>query len=267
MKQLLKSLVPAWLWERARLWRIQQRVNTYPRYWVSHRYGASNFEVLIADEMSAAWYDLDWEEPHEITLLRRGRLQPGSRVFDLGAHQAVVAMMLGRAVGPTGEVLAVEGMRHNVEVARENVTRNAMGQVSILHAAVSDAPGQIRFFEGLNGSIAKHGAGVLVDALTIDQLAERHGQPDVVFLDVEGAEHAALKGANKTLGAGCDCFIEVHVGCGLEDSGSSAGEVVAQFDPSEYALLVLDLEADTAAPYEIGQPLPTKRFGLIATTR
>ncbi len=59
--------------------------------------------------MAEGWYDHDWVDVmNEITLLRKSRLKVGARVFDIGAHQAVVALLLSRTVGPTGEVIAVE---------------------------------------------------------------------------------------------------------------------------------------------------------------
>ena len=58
--------------------------------------------------MGAGWYDHDWPELPEIALLKQHGLRPGARVFDIGAHQGVVALMLSKTVGPEGFVLAVE---------------------------------------------------------------------------------------------------------------------------------------------------------------
>jgi tRNA A58 N-methylase Trm61 len=59
--------------------------------------------------------------------LAGSRLKAGARVFDLGAHQAVVALMLSQLVGHEGEVIALEAERHNFEVAERNRKLNAAG--------------------------------------------------------------------------------------------------------------------------------------------
>ena len=75
----------------------------------------------IVDAMGQGWYDQDWPPPAEIGVLsERGRLREGARVFDVGAHQGVVAMMLGDLVGAAGRVVAVEATPHNAEVAGRN---------------------------------------------------------------------------------------------------------------------------------------------------
>lgn len=57
---------------------------------------------------------------------RRG-LSKGGRIFDLGAHQGVVALMLSRYVGEQGSVLAVEAdaARRTIEI---NAARNGTGE-------------------------------------------------------------------------------------------------------------------------------------------
>ncbi len=103
--------------------------------------------------MGELWYDVDWEEPREFSLLRSSRLVPESTVFDCGAHYGVVAALLAHEV-PGGRVIAIEGLAHNAGVASRIVERNALANVEIVHAAVSSQPGEVRFSEQLNGSIA-----------------------------------------------------------------------------------------------------------------
>ena len=78
---------------------------------MAHNYGAGTLKVLLVDPLSEGWYDVDWAELPEIAALRNSLLRPGARVFDLGAHQGVVAMMLAREVGERGLIVAVEATR------------------------------------------------------------------------------------------------------------------------------------------------------------
>jgi hypothetical protein len=88
--------------------RVEYALWRYPAKKVRHRYGSEEFEIEIKDPLAEGWYDHDWDELPEIAVLRRHALRPGARVFDIGAHQCVVAMLLAREVGPLGTVLAVE---------------------------------------------------------------------------------------------------------------------------------------------------------------
>src|SRR6516165_11386925 len=78
------------------------------------------FEGHIADPLARGWYDHDWDRLGEIDMLGANGLRGDCRVFDLGAHQNVVAMMWAKEVGPSGTVISVEASRHNVEVGQRN---------------------------------------------------------------------------------------------------------------------------------------------------
>jgi FkbM family methyltransferase len=183
------------------------------------------------------WYDRDWAELPEIALARRFRLRPAARVFDLGAHHGIVALMLARIVGPLGQVIAVEASPHNAALCSRNRDLNDAQQLTVVQAAVSDQPGRLFFNQGCNGQI-DDGSGdwgrIEVPAVTIDGLAEKHGQPDMLFLDVEGVECQALNGARQVLASYPDCCVEVHVGEGLEKFGGSVGGVLEFFPAQVY---------------------------------
>ena len=55
---------------------------------------------------------------HALTFLREeGVIAPGATVFDLGAHQAVIALMIGRAgASRRARASRVEAEPHNAEV-------------------------------------------------------------------------------------------------------------------------------------------------------
>src|SRR5262249_47043967 len=156
---------------------------------VNHTYGGFPFRIVISDPLAQGWYDCDWPVQPEIALLSQHRLRPGARVFDLGAHQCVVALMLARTVGLQGSVIALEANSHNARVGQRNRDANEAPQLQVLHAAVAERSGSITFNEGLNGRV-DDGTGewgrVEVPAYSIDDLADKHGTPDLLFLDVEG---------------------------------------------------------------------------------
>src|SRR5262249_31668382 len=106
-KSIARTVLPA----RIRRWfqrrKLDRQVAAFSRRTVEHRYGDYVLRVELADPLAAGWYDHDWDALPEVVLLGKHGLGPGARVFDLGAHQGVVGLMLGRRVGPDGSVLLV----------------------------------------------------------------------------------------------------------------------------------------------------------------
>ncbi len=266
IRRLLRAVLPASLVVLAQRLRADMRRAAFPRRVVRHRYGGHEFTLVIADDVGAGWYDGDWPEPPEFAVLRRGRLRPGAKVFDLGAHQGVVALMLARTVGPGGRVVAVEGASFNAALARENRDRNGASNLEVLHAIVGDEATRVRF-NPATGHVTRAAAfGEGAPIVTVDGLAERFGRPDVVYLDIEGFEATALRGARATLAAGrTDFFVEVHVEL-LAGHGASAAEVLAHFPASAWDLFVQDREDAPFRPAKAAE-VPATRFFLVALRR
>src|SRR5438477_1442861 len=120
VKSIAKNSLPRPLWKLLRLARVWSSTHLFSERIAKHTYSGFPLSVWLCDPLAQGWYDHDWPEMPEIALLRSGRLKQGARVFDLGAHQCVVAMMMARIVGETGEVIALEANRHNAEVAERN---------------------------------------------------------------------------------------------------------------------------------------------------
>jgi FkbM family methyltransferase len=235
----LRRTLPTRLYSRLGLVREAVARARFAPYVAARSFGGRRLSVHIVDAMGRSWYDHDWAMPAELRLLaERGRLRQGARVFDVGAHQGVVAMMLADLVGTAGQVVAVEATPHNAEVARRNATLNGFSQIIVLQAAGADMPGTLHFSPRMNGHVAAEGeASVPVCAVTVDELAAERGAPDVLFVDVEGFELHVLRGARRTLKEHRpDLFVEVHMGVGLERFGD-ADDLLALI-PDGYEILV-----------------------------
>lgn len=252
---------------RTLLQRVRQAVREgmFRRSWVRHRYGGHELEILLADPVGKGWYDSDWPEPPELAVLRRGRLREGATIFDLGAHQGIVALMMARAVGPSGKVIAVEAGAFNARIAEANRARNHADNLTVLHAIVTDAATPVKF----NPATGRVERGVLfaasAPAVSIDSLAERYGEPDVVYLDIEGFEGHALRGASRTLAGKADFFVEVHAEQ-LPRYGESVAGIMKHFPEDSWELHVQTSESAPFRPVaDIGIPL--SRFFLVALRR
>jgi FkbM family methyltransferase len=262
LRLAIKSLLPAMVVTRFQQKRLQRHIAQFSARTVQHTFHGFPLNVQLRDSLAAGWYDKDWPRMLELTALQTGRLRAGAKVFDLGSHQGVVAMILSRLVGETGTVIAVDGTRHNVAAAQENFRLNGLTNITAIHSVVSDiADTLIGFSETLNGQVTNGADGIL--SVTVDALAQKYGQPDVILLDIEGHECAALRGAKQTLTGEVDLFIEVHTGCGLEENGSVA-ELLSYLSESRFALWWSGGDECEFQPLDRAGPPPQLRFYLVA---
>jgi FkbM family methyltransferase len=267
IKSVAKAIVPRPIWRWLHEWKLRRHVRDFVPTLVERSIAGHRFKLRIADGLAANWYGHDWGGLTEVDFLKRHRLKSGARVFDCGAHQGVVAMVLAREVGPAGKVIAVEAMRHNCEVARENFALNQMANGLVLEAAVAEQNGMLQFSFGMNSSAQPEDGSVQVPAVTIDELSARYGFPDVLFLDVEGSELGALRGATKTLATRPSCFVEVHVNHGLERMGGSSDELIRLLQNLDYQIHVFIENSPVVLPLSDCPPSVLQdRYFLLATS-
>jgi FkbM family methyltransferase len=227
--------------------------------------------LWITDPTAKSWYDRDSAEiPLEMTFLAQHRLRIGATVFDCGAFQCLIAMILAKFVGPAGKVVAVEASPHNYEAAIRNCRLNDAANVEVINAAVSDTSDLIEFNCRENGQVDDDTGAwgkIAVPSISVDELSRRYGPPDVLFIDVEGFESKVMKGAPETLSQHRpDCFFEMHVGCGLEKFGGSVKSITDPLHALGYHLWMNGPGLDTFIPFSESAALVRERFFLIAIT-
>jgi FkbM family methyltransferase len=272
VRTLARELLPEGISTKLRRARSRyQYTKSYKSRYVSHTYGGFPLKILLTDSMAQDWYDRDLPELNELALLKQHGLRSGAKVFDIGAHQGVFALMMAKIVGPRGMVVGVEANWHNAAIARENRDLNSAPQLVIVEAAAAEKSGTLFVSEELNGHIVLEGGKSgrwPVPCLSIDELTLQYGVPNVLFIDVEGFEMKVLEGATQTLKHQPDCFVEVHVGCGLETYGFSAKSVVSFFRTRGYRLFIAEQDEELFSRafhgLKLGSPLPDERFFLVA---
>jgi FkbM family methyltransferase len=125
-------------------------------------------------------------------------------------------------------------------ILRMRYTLDSCRHRRVQHGAGAEHSGTLTFNRGSNGHV-DDGSGdwgtMEVKAVSIDDLAAENRVPDVRFVDVEGFECEVLRGARQMLAHGPDCFVEAHVGVGLEKFGGSVERLLSLF-PAGYQFFV-----------------------------
>jgi FkbM family methyltransferase len=138
-------------------------------------------------------------------------LRPGMAVYDVGANVGFVTVIAARLVGEKGHVCSFEPVPMLADLAVHNANLNQFRQVSVHRIALSDQDGEAVFQVSKNLTMGKlanresHASNAANDLLVskrkLDSLVATDGlpYPDLVKIDVEGAEAAVLDGATEVL--------------------------------------------------------------------
>jgi FkbM family methyltransferase len=125
-------------------------------------------------------------------------IKRGDCITDIGAHFGLYAIAFAKRAGAGGCVLAVEADPMNVQVLRAHVRLNQVENiVMVIPQALSDREGEAEWHSQDMQSVVKPAeagsAGPKVKMTTLDRISEGR-RVDVVLVDIEGYEEAALRG-------------------------------------------------------------------------
>jgi FkbM family methyltransferase len=134
--------------------------------------------------------------------------------WDVGANAGFYTLLLAELVGEGGRVYAFEPVPRNVELLRRHVEINGYHNVQILPCALGDFDGETGFDPGPDASMGHlaEGGTLKVSCSRADTLlaAGLVEVPDVVKLDVEGAEAGVLRGACTAMRRRPVVFLATH---------------------------------------------------------
>jgi FkbM family methyltransferase len=140
-------------------------------------------------------------------------IQKGWTIWDCGAYIGFYTIVFARTVGTTGRVIAIELDSRNLKRTHENAALNKLTNIEFINAAIGPPIGESEIIidDGTNshlpgtyiGSLemaevwsAKdmHLPRVRVECVSLDQALLEKGlpKPDLIKLDIEGAEKDAL---------------------------------------------------------------------------
>ena len=170
----------------------------------------------------------------------RSLLSPGDVFFDVGANVGFFSLVASRSVGNLGSLYAFEARSDIARAAEANFRRNHI-QATVLPVAVADRDGTATLL------VANHPGGATIEesaasdthhAVTVEQVAidtlirtGRIPAPDVVKIDVEGAELAVIRGMTETMRTWRPHLvfeIDAPDRAGMEDRYTEARQVLAE---------------------------------------
>jgi FkbM family methyltransferase len=142
-------------------------------------------------------------------------ISPGAVVFDVGANVGFYTLIASRKSGPVGRVYAFEPLPRNITFLTHHLHYNAVRNVEIVKAAVSDRAGTAMFEESDSPAMGRLGGGgrLEVSTVTLDEMVFDSGlpAPQVIKVDIEGGEKRALEGSRRILaGARPLVFLSTH---------------------------------------------------------
>jgi FkbM family methyltransferase len=200
--------------------------------WMQTRFGSAIF---------VGGYDLYkefLEVPGNHALARR--IPPRSWVIDIGANIGFFTERFAKWTRDGGRVIAVEPDCYNVALLKQRLARCSIESVDIHQAAATERSGTV-YLQRNSDNPGDHrisDAGETIAAVTIDDLVEKAGNPDVALIkiDTQGSERRVLQGASKTLQR-CKptLFIEIDDQA-LRQYGTTAAEVLGELSGQQYQL-------------------------------
>jgi FkbM family methyltransferase len=130
-------------------------------------------------------------------------LHQGDTFIDVGANLGYFTILGSRLVGQGGNVVSFEPMPINFEYCKKNIALNNLDNVTLYNNGLWDREEKkeiaIRtssYAEAHFGSLDSHEMKATVECITLDKM---NLDPEVIKMDIEGAEPMALKGMLKTL--------------------------------------------------------------------
>lgn len=228
--------------------------------------------LVVSPDASLRWLRRDpWRDEHALMFAVDKLMQPGLVLWDFGAN--VGAFAVCAADRSRAQVVMVEADAFLAELLRDSARRNPDLSLDVLCCAVGSAAGVARFAiagrgRSTNGLVegaisTQHGESRemrVVPTLSADDLLKHFARPDVIKVDLEGAEAMFVDGAAELLhSVRPSIYIEIHRDNRPKVLGAmrDAGYEIRQNLGDGW------LEVSDDPPSEDFFAIPTERAGLV----
>jgi len=165
----------------------------------------------------------------------------GAEVFcDVGGYHGFYSL-----VSNSEKSIVFEADPINSKHLRNNLYLNDSRDIEFFEKAVWSSDGSVKFDVEATGTSKISDNGVVRDSVSIDSFFKDREDPDVIKIDVEGAEGHVLEGAEQVLERSHPTlFIELHFDGRLETFGRSFSELKNYLKNLGYRFSLLDERGD-----------------------
>ncbi len=234
MKNFIKNITPPFLYESVKKLLLKE-VRT-PR-WYTFTYKPLSGMHFFFDP-TGPWQKKMVEDGYDNFMFEGIKhLAPENKViYDIGAHVGFHSFYFSKLVGNKGRVIAFEPNKKNVERLGLNLSKNTdITNIDVYDAAIGDKDGEVEFMVNNDIESGRSTGGFIEEADTtqskaffsrkgfvtnkvpifkLDSVMQKLGikyAPDIIKIDVEGAEAQVLEGARDTIIARKPTLlIEIH---------------------------------------------------------
>lgn len=202
------------VWDRRDGWVSTQPIG--PRYWL-HQFKSQPW--LVLQGKSSDWA-LELSKIEFGPFFRYYSPQAGDRVVSVGAGIGTEAFISSRLVGPSGQVLAIEGDPTAFSQLTKGIQLNNFENVFPFFGLVTNQSKWTKILLGnligadftTSSILDVRGSGVKFMGFTLDQVLALSGflEPDLLLMNIEGAELQALEGLSslpKRIVVSCHDFL------------------------------------------------------------
>jgi FkbM family methyltransferase len=182
------------------------------------KYSFEGYELLLDTDESHQKGVAEGSIDHELSAFS-DLIGKDDTVFDLGANIGAFSIFAA-ANNSKCDIYSFEPEPKTFEHLNKNVELNSFSdRVNTIQKIVGDEVGSAELYVSYSENQATHsmtqtthhsGDTVEVEMTTVDTIAESYQNPDVVKIDVEGAEARVLNGMEKSLIEGVKILIDVH---------------------------------------------------------
>lgn len=172
--------------------------------------------ILLLTKRYGIGSELEFQKIFSYTISR------GDIVVDVGAHFGFYTLIAAERVGNSGVVLAFEPSSLNYKILTMNVHNNGYNNVKLLNFALGDANTTAKLALPKSGKSGENTMVTIEEAKMTEIIEVRRFEtlfyedniltraPDVVKIDVEGAEVLVLRGFGDLLSDVGYIFCEIH---------------------------------------------------------
>ncbi len=178
-------------------------------------------------------------------------VKPGTWVIDVGANIGFFTARFSRWVSAGERVIAIEPDAENLALLKGRLASHGITNVDIHQAVAIERSGTAHLQRNPEhpGDHRIGAVGDAVAAVTIDELVERAGLPNVslIKIDTQGSEVRVLAGAAKTLDR-CRPTLYVEVDDdALRENGASAAELLKGLVSRDYRFFTVSRDGAAAS--------------------